>query len=88
MARTPEQVEADDNLTAAIEQCMRAHADEDHPFVLTEYVVLTAHQGFDDDGDGVTAVGVLYRDGDVPTHRALGLMEYVGTRLRKVIAED
>lgn len=67
---------------------MRAHHGEERPFVLTEYVVITAQQGFDDDGDGLTAVGALYRDKDVPTHRALGLIEYVGARLRKNITED
>jgi hypothetical protein len=88
VSRTPEQVQADDALTAAIEQCMHAYHGQERPFVLTEYLVITSQQGFDDDGEGLTAVGALYRDNDVPTHRAVGLIEYVGARLRKNITDD
>lgn len=88
MARTPEQVAADDALTQAIEQVMHAYYDTDVAWVLSEYVVVTAQHRFDDSGDGVTAVGTLYRDGDVPLHRALGLVDYASTRLKKTIAED
>lgn len=87
MPRTPEQVTADLALTAAIEQALAAYGDE-QAYVLTEYVVVTSQQRFDDDGDSVTAVGLVYRDGDVPTHRALGLCEYAATRLRHYISQD
>jgi hypothetical protein len=86
-SRTPEQVAADEALTAAIEQALAAYGDG-VPSVLSEYVVVTSQHRFDDEGDGLTAVGCLYRDGDVPTHRALGLIEYAATRMRKEIAED
>lgn len=88
MPRTPEQVAADDALTAAIEQVINVYYDGEHPWVLTEYVVVTAQQRWDDDGDSITAVGSVFRDGDVPVHRALGLVEYVGARLRKHISDD
>lgn len=55
--------------------------------MLTEYVVATSQHRFDDDGETLTAVGCLFRDGDVPTHRALGLLEYSSTRLRHRIAQ-
>ncbi|MFI1197712.1 hypothetical protein ACH4T9_31250 [Micromonospora sp. NPDC020750] len=87
MSRTLEQVAADDALTAAIEQALAAYSDG-QAWVLTEYVVLTAQHRFADDGDSLTAVGTLYRDGDVPLHRALGLVGYAETRMRKLIAED
>ncbi|MEU7843937.1 hypothetical protein AB0B39_23590 [Micromonospora sp. NPDC049114] len=87
MPRTPEQVTADDVLTAAIEQALKAYGD-DRAYVLTEYVVITSQQRFDEDGGGVTAVGLVYRDGDVPTHRALGLCEYAATRMRHYISQD
>lgn len=87
MPRTPEQVAADDALTAAIEQALQAYGD-DQAYVLTEYVVVTSQQRFDEDGDSVTAVGIVFRDGDVPTHRSLGLCEYATTRLRHWISRD
>jgi hypothetical protein len=87
MSRTPEQRAADAALTAAIEQTLTAYADDGQAWILTEYVVLTAQTRYDD-GEASTAVGALYRDGDVPLHRALGLVEYASTRMRKTIAED
>ena len=82
MTRTPEQVAADEALTAAIEQTARAYGDDGQAWVTSEYVVAVAQHRFDDDGDPVTTVGLLYRDGDVPTHRALGLVEFAAVRLR------
>ncbi|MDG4832427.1 hypothetical protein O7627_24410 [Solwaraspora sp. WMMD1047] len=86
-SRTPEQRAADDALTAAIQQTLDAYAGSG-PWLLTEYVVVTAQQGYDEDGDGITAVGQLYRDGDVPLHRALGLLDHAVTRMRARIASD
>ena len=83
MTRTPEQKAADDALTAAIEGCFNAYvAPDEHHWVMSEYVVILARQTYDSDGDGITAVASLFRDGDVPTHRAIGLLEYVRDRLR------
>lgn len=87
MSRTPEQVQADDALTLAIERVIEAYG-FDGPYVLTEYVLITSQQRFDNDGDSVTAVGVVYRDGSVPLHRALGLVEYAAARFRKDITDD
>lgn len=87
MPRSPEQIAADAALTAAIEQVLQAYG-SGQAYVLTEYVVLTSQQRFDEAGDGITAVGIAYRDGNVPTHRALGLCEYASTRLRHWIAQD
>ncbi|SBT63940.1 hypothetical protein GA0070622_0908 [Micromonospora sediminicola] len=86
MSRTPEQVAADQALTAAIEQVLLAYADDGQAWVLTEYVVISAQQRFDDHGHGVTAVGCFNRDDAVPVHRILGLVEYAATRTRKTIA--
>lgn len=85
MSRTPEQVDADDALSAAIERVLQVYDDGD-AWILTEYVVVTSQHRYDDDGEGLTAVGALYRDGDVPTHRALGLLDYAATRLRHRVA--
>lgn len=84
--RTPEQAAADDALTAAVERVLHAYSNGD-AWVLAEYVVVTSQHRFDDDGDPCTAVGVLMRDDDVPVHRALGLVEYASTRLRRRIGQ-
>lgn len=86
MSRTAEQVEADDALTTAIEGVLQAYDDGD-AWLLAEYVVITSQQRYDDDGDLLTAVGALYRDGSVPTHRALGLIEHAAVRLRHRITD-
>ncbi len=88
MPRTTEQIAADDALTAAIQQVITVYADDDHAYLLSEYVVALARQRFDDDGQGVTAIGMIFRDGDVPEHRALGLLEHARIQLRAVIASD
>jgi hypothetical protein len=72
----------------AIEHVITAYYDSDEAWLLSEYVVLTAQQRFDDNGDSVTAVGTILRDGDVPLHRALGLVDYVATRLRMHAVDD
>lgn len=86
MPRTPDQVAADDALAAAIDRVLQAY-DDGYPWILTEYDVVTAQHRYDDDGEGLTAVGALFRDSDVPTHRALGLLDYAATRLRHRIAQ-
>ncbi|SBT64235.1 hypothetical protein GA0070622_1205 [Micromonospora sediminicola] len=88
MSRTPEQVAADEALTAAIEQALLAYGPGDQAYILTEYVVVTSQQRFDEEGNGITAVGCINRDSDVPFHRILGLLEYAGTRTRRRIATD
>lgn len=84
--RTPEQKAADEQLTAAIEAHQRAYGEP--PAVLSEYVVLAASHRWDDDGEPVTAVALIYRDGDLPWHRALGLVELARTRMKAEIAAD
>jgi|GEM_PF-5315863 len=85
--RTPEQVAADDALTAAIEAVLAAYGGNTG-YVLTEYIVITAQTGWDDGGEQLTAVGCCHKDGDVPLHRCLGLAEYAAARYRKRIVED
>lgn len=86
MARTPEQVAADNGLTEAIEKWLRAYefdgsADTDgSPRVLTDYVVMMATQGWNRDGDAMTGYPYCLRDNAIPHHRALGLIQ-VGLEL-------
>lgn len=58
--------------------------------VMTEWVVLTSHQKFDDDGDGVTEYGILLPEGggQTPHHRVMGLLDLQLTRMRAQAAED
>ncbi|WP_072814290.1 hypothetical protein [Rhodococcus zopfii] len=88
MARTPEQVAADDALTAAIRGVWDAYYPDDDKGILTEYMVLARSRSFDDEGDALTAHAMMPRDGDVPIDLMLGMAEYASTRLRKRIAED
>lgn len=78
MARTAEQKAADEALTEAIEAVRRVYDPEGvtSGHTLMEYVVVSAAATWDEEGDGVTSIGIAYRDGDVPTHRAIGLLEY------------
>lgn len=87
--RTPEQKTADEALTVAIEAAHRAYGwTSDEAWLMSEYIVLTAAHRYGDDGEPYTAVGTLYRDGDVSLHRALGLIEFAGARMRRLIMED
>lgn len=58
--------------------------------VMTEWVIVTSHQQFDDDGDGITQYGMLVPNGggQTPHHRVLGLLDFQLTRLRAQAAED
>lgn len=84
---SPEEKIAYGALTDAIEAVVRAQGNREVAWVASEYVIVHAAHRFEGD-DSYTAVGVIYRDEDVPMHRALGLLEFASTRLRKIIAED
>lgn len=71
---TPEQKAANEQLTEAIQAARQAYGYDDG-FLITDWVVLTAETRFDDDGDQISAYGKLYRDGQMPDYRALGLLE-------------
>lgn len=87
MTRTPEQLAADEALTAAIQSVLTAYHGDDTA-LLTEYVVVGTMRDWDDDGDPVTKNYTVPRDGNVPLHQLLGLSEYASTRFRKLIVED
>ena len=57
--------------------------------VLTEWVLVTATQHYDEDGDGLTQVGITLPDGggQVPYHRVMGLLDYALTRYRAEVAD-
>ncbi|MBF6291817.1 hypothetical protein IU454_08060 [Nocardia farcinica] len=86
MPRTPEQIAADDALTAAIEAVQRAYDDELQG-VLTGYVVLAKRRYWDESGDGYTAVTSIAKDSAMPVDEQLGLVEYASTLYRAEIIE-
>lgn len=56
--------------------------------IITEWVVVTAHQSFDDDGDPTVQIGQWMPDGgEVPYHRVMGLLDYALTMRRAAITE-
>lgn len=71
--RTPEQVDADNELTAAIEKALASR--DFTPGLLTDYVVVVASQRFDADGDMRTEYGSLYREDGLPHYRVMGLLQ-------------
>ena len=86
MARTPEQRQADDELTAAIEKVKAAYyTAESSPTVMTEYVVVAAARGFDEDGDSFTTVATISKNSDVPLHHLIGLCEYAAAGFKAMV---
>lgn len=79
MARTTEQIAADENLTEAINQALQAYGYEED-FILTDYMVIAAQTKLDEDGDQTSAYAYLYRDSSMPYHKILGLMEVARAR--------
>lgn len=77
--RTEEQVTADENLTKAVEECLKAYGFEDGS-ILTDYLVIAATVKLDDDEDTTTAYSYLYRDSDMPYYKILGLLEVARAR--------
>lgn len=79
VSRTEEEKNADENLTDAINQAIRAYGYEED-FILTDYIVIAAQTKLDEDGDSVNAYTYLYRDSDMPYHKILGLLEVARRR--------
>lgn len=87
--RTSEQKAADEALTAAIEAVTAAYWPDEERGILMEYIVCgAAMMAPDDDGDGRTALVHIMRDGDLPHHRAIGLLETVRARLVRQATDD
>jgi hypothetical protein len=75
MARTPEQVAADDALTIAVQTAALVYGWAPDA-VVTDYLVVLSAQTWDADGDITSDEGVLLRDGYMPDYRARGLAQY------------
>lgn len=56
--------------------------------MLTEWVVVTAHQSYDDNGQPSVQIGQWMPDGgEIPFHRVMGLLDYALTLRRHQITE-
>lgn len=56
--------------------------------VLIEWVVVTAHQSYDDNGQPSVQIGQWMPDGgEIPFHRVMGLLDYALTLRRHQITE-
>lgn len=56
--------------------------------ILTDWIVIAAQQGFDEDGDATTSVGLLLPNDSFPMYRILGLLDYAATVERAHVAEN
>lgn len=80
---TPDERAAYDHLTEAIANLIMVKGYNDGQ-VMTDWVVSVALRGFDSEGNGETGIVYLVRDGDLPWHNLLGLVEAVRLRLHQV----
>jgi hypothetical protein len=82
----PELKPAYERLADAVEEVVRLEGAQG---VLTEWVLVTSTQRYDQDGDGLTQVGITLPNGggQVPFHRVMGLLDYALTRYRAEVAD-
>jgi hypothetical protein len=74
MARTEEQIAADDALTAVIERVARAYGVLENSDVMNDYVVVAATQELRED-ELINSYIILLRNNSVPGSTAVGLLE-------------
>ncbi|MCW2601855.1 MAG: hypothetical protein JWM02_3684 [Frankiales bacterium] len=86
--RSPDQIAADDALTAAVEAINAAYYPDDDPRILTDYLVVYVQQSFDEDGNATVAIGAHPRDGDLPLYRQIGMLDHTLTRARHRVADS
>jgi hypothetical protein len=55
--------------------------------VMTDWLAIGVTQGYDADGDGISAVQIIL-DGGQPYYRLLGLLDEAKTRLRADLLDD
>jgi hypothetical protein len=81
--KTPEQKAADEALEQAIRQCLEAYGVfEDSELVMTEFVCAVEGQSWDEDGNSITDVGLLFRGGQMKHSTAIGLVIQASDMLR------
>lgn len=86
-SRTPEQVSADEKLREALNEVVRVNEMVEGNVVLTQYMVLMVHQGFERDGRGNSEYNYIMSDDGMPWHHAFGLLYVARSMLDKQAAE-
>lgn len=97
MKETPEEQvlmqQARERLKDAIENYLRVYEwdgsapGDGDPRILTDYLVLTATQGWNKEGDTITGHPYIFREG-MPLYRALGLIEVSAGLIASTIGES
>jgi len=82
MGRTPEQMEADEELTASIEKVARLSGVLRHQDMLGDFVVVGATQWMDEEGDIRYAHITLFRNGGIAGYAAIGLLESASAAIK------
>jgi hypothetical protein len=78
MPRTPEQQEADEALTAAIEKCAHAYGMIEEGWALGDWLICMEITPFAEDLVGRQRYGHITPYPTIPIHRLLGLLEITG----------
>lgn len=89
--RTPEQIAADDALDEAIRNVVEVYKPEGRPAsIITASIVVYAETWYDEEGDGITAIGRhVPAGGTVPYHVLIGMIETARAHfLTEVVATD
>lgn len=89
MARTPEQIAADDALEAAITHSLKVYRLIDEGWSLGDFIITVEMMPFTEKDAGTTKYADLIPGEDgIPWHRLLGLAEALRVRLQKAMLEE
>ncbi len=73
---------AQKKLREAIEEFIREEWGIDPQLVLADWILITHHTGWNEDGDGVSKYGTVYMNGDMAPHQSVGLLSLIANRLQ------
>lgn len=74
--RNQEQINADEALSLAVENCVKAYMPEHaNGYTLSDFLVLTSLQKLTTEGIVVTQYPLFMNGGDIPWYKVLGLIE-------------
>jgi len=90
---TPELTEAYEDLDKALRKVLILEENKNSgnkgSFMLTDYLIISAVQGVDDDGDTCTGITYTMPPGiNMPWYRVMGLVSFTMARLSRMAAPD
>lgn len=74
--RNAEQIEADEQLQAALEKASRAYGHIEDGWAIGDYVICMEYTGFSDETVGRERYAYILPHDFLPTHRLIGLLRY------------